>query len=41
MMAEVYADLVMKGLKTLDQVPVRIRDKVIAILERRGWKPTG
>lgn len=32
-MAKVYANLIRKGLKTLDDVPVRLRDEVKAILE--------
>jgi hypothetical protein len=31
-MAKVYADLVRKGVKTIDQVPESIREKVEAIL---------
>lgn len=36
-MVKVYADLIMKGEKTIDQVPLKIRDAVLAELERRGW----
>lgn len=32
-MAKVYANLIRKGLKTLDDVPGRLRDEVRAILE--------
>lgn len=32
-MAKVYADLIRKGLKTIDQVPEQIRDEVQAILD--------
>ena len=32
-MAKVYADLIRKGLKTLDDVPERLRDEVKKILE--------
>ena len=32
-MAKVYADLIMKGLKTLDYVPEKLRDAVRKILE--------
>lgn len=32
-MAKVYANLIRKGLKTLDDVPERLRDEVRAILE--------
>ena len=31
-MAKVYADLIKKGLKTIDDVPSQIRDEVEAIL---------
>ena len=31
-MAKVYADLIRKGLKTIDQVPEKIRTEVEAIL---------
>ncbi len=31
-MAKVYADLIKKGLKTIDDVPPQIRDEVEAIL---------
>ena len=32
-MAQIYATLIIKGLKTFDQVPVTIQPKVKAILE--------
>lgn len=32
-MAKIYADLIRKGLKTIDDVPEKIRNKVIEILE--------
>lgn len=32
-MAKVYADLIRKGLKTIDDVPEKLRDEVIKILE--------
>ncbi|MEA5057786.1 MAG: CD1375 family protein [Anaerotignum propionicum] len=32
-MAKVYADLIKKGLKTIDEVPESLRDAVRAILE--------
>lgn len=32
-MAKVYAALVRKGIKTLDDVPVKLRDAVAALLE--------
>lgn len=31
-MAKIYADLIRKGLKTLDQVPEKLRDEVSRIL---------
>lgn len=31
-MAKVYADLIRKGLKTIDDVPDRLKEKVINIL---------
>lgn len=35
-MYKIYADLIIKGLKTIDDVPLRIRDKVKQELIRRG-----
>ena len=32
-MAKLYADLMQKGLKTIDDVPLRWRDEVQALLE--------
>lgn len=32
MMAKIYANLIKKGIKSLDDVPKRIRDEVEAIL---------
>ena len=32
-MAKVYADLIRKGKKTIDDVPAKLRDKVQAILD--------
>lgn len=32
-MAKVYADLIKKGLKTIDDVPEKLRDEVQAILD--------
>lgn len=34
--AEVYADLIRKGVKTIDQVPMQIRPEVEEILGMRG-----
>ncbi len=31
-MAKVYADLIRKGLKTIDDVPEKIREEVLALL---------
>ena len=36
-MAEVYANLVIKGIKKIDQVPERIKEAVLEILNERGW----
>ena len=35
-MHKIYADLIVKGLKTIDDVPLRIREKVKQELIRRG-----
>lgn len=35
-MAKVYADLIAKGMKTIDDVPPNLRDEVLAILEENG-----
>ena len=35
-MAKVYADLIRKGLKTIDDVPNKIRDEVRLLLEQDG-----
>ena len=35
-MHNIYADLIVKGLKTIDDVPLRIRDKVKQELIKRG-----
>ena len=32
-MTKIYADLIRKGLKTLDQVPERLREEVRRLLE--------
>lgn len=32
-MAKVYAELIRKGLKTIDDVPEKLKEEVIAILE--------
>ena len=33
-MAKVYADLIRKGIKTIDDVPKNLKDEVIAILAK-------
>ena len=35
-MAKVYADLIKKGLKTIDDVPERLKDEVRRILEEES-----
>ena len=35
-MAKVYADLIRKGLKTIDDVPNKIRNEVRLLLEQDG-----
>lgn len=35
-MAKIYADLIIKGLKTINDVPLRIRDRVVKELIKRG-----
>jgi hypothetical protein len=35
-MHNIYADLILKGLKTIDDVPLRIREKVKQELIKRG-----
>lgn len=35
-MAKIYANLIRKGLKTIDDVPEKIREAVIALLEVDG-----
>ena len=36
-MAKVYADLIIKGVKSIDQVPEKIREEVKAVLIERGY----
>lgn len=36
-MATIYANLIVKGLKTLEDVPERLREDVRLILAERGW----
>lgn len=35
-MAKIYAELIRKGKKTIDDVPERLREEVLAILEENG-----
>lgn len=35
-MHNIYADLIVKGLKTIEDVPLRIREKTVKELIRRG-----
>lgn len=39
-MAKVYASLIQKGLKTLEQVPAALRAEVEALLAAEGHEPT-
>lgn len=41
MMAQLYYDLIKKGLKTLEDVPLRWRDEVAALLEEDDATDTG
>lgn len=34
-MAKIYASLILKGLKTIDDVPQRLRDEVERLLENK------
>lgn len=36
-MAKIYANKVMLGVLTIDQVPEKLRSQVLAILEEKGW----
>ena len=38
-MAMAYAKLIMAGLKTMDDVPFRLRDDVQKILDEARWTP--
>ena len=35
-MAKIYAELIRKGKKTIDDVPEHLREEVLAILEENG-----
>jgi hypothetical protein len=39
-MAKIYADLIMKGKKTMDDVPSVLKKAVQKILDEAGWEPT-
>jgi len=39
-MAKIYADLIMKGKKTMDDVPSVLKEAVQKILDEAGWEPT-
>lgn len=36
MMEKIYADLIIKGLKDIEDVPLRIREKTVKELIKRG-----
>lgn len=36
-MARIYAELIVKGKKTLNDVPAQLKDQVIEILTEWGW----
>ena len=40
-MAQVYADLIQKGVKTLADVPTKLKKQVQAILNERGKEEGG
>jgi hypothetical protein len=35
-MAKIYAELIRKGKKTIEDVPERLRDEVLALLKENG-----
>lgn len=37
-MAKVYADLIMKGIKTIDDVPEKLKNEVMQILKGHGFE---
>ena len=39
-MARIYADLIMKGKKSVADVPEGLREAVQKILDEAGWEPT-
>ena len=40
MMARIYANLIIKGRKTMADVPEVLREAVQKILDEAGWEPT-
>ena len=40
-MARAYAELIMRGVKTMVDVPERLRAEVQKILDEAGYKPEG
>ena len=38
-MARIYATLIEEGKKTMNDVPLRLRDEVQHILDEDGWTP--
>lgn len=36
-MAKIYADLIMKGKKTIDDVPEKLKSQVLEILKAAGY----
>ena len=38
-MARIYATLIEEGKKTIDDVPLRLREEVQRILDEDGWQP--
>lgn len=40
-MSKIYANLIVKGLKTIDDVPARFKDAVLEILQLEGYDGYG
>lgn len=40
-MAKIYAALIIKGRKTIDDVPDKLKDEVIQVLADEGYNPDG
>ena len=38
-MARIYATLIEEGKKTIEDVPLRLREEVQRILDEDGWQP--